>query len=244
MRLEGRIAVVTGAAQGMGWAIAHRLAEEGAMVALLDRDGDRAAAAAAQLRSASAWSCDVQHRAQVQAVVGQIQTALGPVDLLINNAGIWRHTPVLEVDESVWDDVFSVNVKGILFCSQAAAPGMIQRQSGKIINIASTAGFGGSADWSAYCASKAAAISLTLGLAEALGPQHVQVNAICPGATRTPMLDYIQRTEPGSRFDEVHRPEEVAEEVMKLVVPFDQATHGCIIAMKPAGSVLGISVQG
>jgi len=88
-------------------------------------------------------------------------------------------------------------VKGILFCCQCVAPGMIRRRSGKIVNIASAAGFGGNSDWSAYCASKAAAISLTLGIADALASHHVQVHAVCPGATETPMLDYIRQEEPG-----------------------------------------------
>jgi len=243
MELQGRVAVVTGAARGIGWAVARRLAEEGASVAILDRDDGLATAAAARLSSGAAWACDVRDRAQVSAVIGQVEATFGPIDILVNSAGIWRHTPVLEVAESAWDDVFAVNVKGILFCCQCVAPGMIRRRSGKIVNIASVAGFGGSSDWSAYCASKAAAISLTLGIADALASHHVQVHAVCPGATETPMLDYIRQEEPGSTFDWVHRPEDVAEEVANLVIPFDQTAGGRVISMKPAGSVLGLPVR-
>ena len=242
MSVQGRVALVSGAAQGIGRAIAVRLAAAGAFVALLDRDGEGVEAAAAELKGATAWVCDVRDSQEVRATVKRIFRACGPIDLLINNAGIWRHTPVLQVDEARWDEVFAVNVKGILFCSQAVAGGMVWRGAGKIVNIASVAGFGGSADWSAYCASKAAAISLSLGLARELEEQNVQVNVICPGATQTALLESIRREEPGAGFDWVHEPREVAREVIKLVVPFDQAVTGRVVAMKPAGEVLGINV--
>lgn len=243
MSLRGRTALITGAARGIGRAIAGRLATAGASLALVDVDGEGAAAAAAELGAVTAWSCDVRDLEAVEGVASQVGAELGSIDILINNAGIWRHTPVLEVDEAQWDEVFEVNVKGLLFCCQAVAEGMIQRQAGKIVNIASVAGFGGSDSWSAYCASKSAAISLTLGLAEALKEDNVQVHAICPGATRTALLERIQQAQPGSRFDWVHDPEEVAEEVIKLLVPFDQTATGRVVAMKPAGEVLGIWVR-
>ena len=236
MSLKGRIALVTGAAQGIGQAVAGQLAAAGASLALLDVDGEEVAASASALGIEAAWTCDVRDGEAIRAVVAQI----GTIDILVNNAGIWRHTPVLEVDASQWDEVFAVNVKGILFGAQAVAPDMRQRRAGKIVNIASVAGFGGSGDWSAYCASKAAAISLTLALATELQDQNVQVNAVCPGATQTPMLEFIEACEPGANFDWVHSPEEVAGEVLKLVDPFDQETTGRVVAMKPPGAVLGI----
>jgi NAD(P)-dependent dehydrogenase (short-subunit alcohol dehydrogenase family) len=212
-------------------------------VVLLDQDGKLAAEAAGELGKARAWACDVSRRTQVAAVFAEVQAALGPVDALVNNAGIWQHTPVREVGEEEWDRVFAVNVKGILWCCQAVAPEMIRRRAGKIVNVASVAGFGGNGDWSAYCASKAAAISLTLAWAEALAEKGIQVNAVCPGATQTPLLEQIQREEPGATFDWVHRPEEVAEEVVKLVCPWAQMTSGQVVAMKPAASALGIPVR-
>lgn len=242
MRLQNRVAAVTGAAQGIGRAIAERLAAEGAILALLDRDGPLLAELAASLPQARAWSCDVRCRDQVFATFAQIAASSGPVEILINNAGIWRHTPVQEVEEATWDEVFEVNVKGTLWCSQAAFPEMRRRRAGKIVNIASVAGFGGSADWSAYCASKAAVLSLTLAWAEISATANVQVNAVCPGATQTPLLEQIYSTEPGSRFEQVHQPEEVAREVLKLICPFEQTTTAQVVAMKPIGTSLGLPV--
>ena len=241
--VHGRIAVVTGGAQGIGLAVARRLVDDGANVSLLDVNGKRAADVAAQLRCASVWTCDVRDYSQVSGVMERIQGSIGPIDILVNSAGIWRHTPVLKVSETQWDQVFAVNVKGTLFCSQAVAPSMAQRKSGKIVNIASMAGFGGSSDWSVYHASKAAVISLTLSLAEELAKHEVQVNAVCPGATQTPMLENIIRTERRAGFDSIHQPEEVADEVLKLVSPFDQTTNGRVVSMKPLGAIFGVSVR-
>lgn len=243
MELSGRIALVTGAAQGIGWAVARKLSEAGATLALLDLDGDGVRRAEAMLSSAHAYPCDVSDPEQVGDAMDQIQESLGPIEILVNNAGIWRHTPVLETTEMEWDEVFAVNVKGILFCAQTVAPGMIERRCGKIVNIASVAGFGGNPDWSAYCASKAAAISLTLALAEELAKHNVQVNTVCPGATQTALLESIYQTESGWRTDWVHQPEEVAEEVLDLLVPFAQNTTGQVVAMKPADKILGIPVR-
>ena len=243
MRLKRRIAVVTGAAQGIGRAIAQRLSGAGAVLALLDKDGPMLEETA-RLESASAWVCNVSQRDQVLAAIEQITTTVGPIDILVNNAGIWRHTPVQEVGEDQWNEVFDVNVKGVLWCSQAVASGMVRRRTGKIVNIASVAGFAGNDNWSAYCASKAAALSLTLALSNALAGANVQVNAVCPGATQTRLLEYISQTELGSTFDWVHSPGEVAEEVLKLVCPFEQTRTGQVIAMKPEDAVLGIPVHG
>ena len=241
--LRGRVAVVTGAAQGIGRAVAQRFAAEGAAVALLDLDGKRAAETADSLTAASAWQCDVRSRERVADVLQEVHTDMGPVDILVNCAGIWRHTPVLNVTDAEWDEVLGVNLKGTLICAQAVAPGMLGRRSGKIVNIASMAGFGGTANWSAYCASKTAVNSLTLSLAEELKAHNVHVNSVCPGATQTPMTDYIARIEPATAFDRVHRPEEVAQAVLRLVSPFEQTTTGSIVPMKPLDSVLGIALR-
>ena len=242
MTLDGRVAVVTGGARGIGFATAARLTTAGATCALLDLNDDLAQAAAAGLDRATAWHCDVADRLRVRATVRRIEASVGPIDILINNAGIWRHTPVLEARETEWDRVHAINVKGNLFCAQAVAPGMMARRAGKIVNVASLAGFVGGAYWSAYDASKAAAISLTLALAEALAPHNVHVNAVCPGAVDTALTDAILEREPDVEFDHVHHPDDVAKEVLELVSPFEQSTSGRIVPMRAVHSVLGIAV--
>ena len=242
MRLQGRSALVTGGAQGIGLAVAQNLASEGAAIAILDRDIERSKEAAESLPSALTLGCDVRNRDQIEEGLVEIEAVLGPVDILVNSAGIWRHTPVLEVDEAGWDEVFEVNVKGLLFCSQVIATGMARRGEGKIVNIASMAGFTGISSWSAYCASKAAVISLTLALAAQLKEGGVHVNAVCPGGTRTSMSEYITQVEGASDLSFYHDPEEVAGLVTDLICPFDQSTSGCIIPMSPIDTVLGIGV--
>ncbi len=240
--LTGRVALVTGAAQGIGCAVARRFTAAGAACALLDVNGDGVRAAADRLARATAWPCDVADRDQVRATVRLVERECGPVDILVNNAGIWRHTPVLEADEADWDRIYAVNVKGVLFCSQAVAPAMQARGAGKIVNIASLAGFVAGLNWSAYCASKSAAISLTLALANALAPHNVHVNAVCPGAVDTPMTEEIGRREPAGAFAHAISPAAVAEEVLRLVAPFEQSTSGQIVPMGQLRSVLGVTV--
>ena len=191
MSVQGRMALVSGAAQGIGRAIAVRLAAAGAFVALLDRDGEGVEAAAAELKGATAWVCDVRDSQEVRATVKGICSACGPIELLINNAGIWRHTPVLQVDEAHWDEVFAVNVKGILFCSQAVAGGMVWRGAGKIVNTASVAAFEGQIGQAAYAASKGGVAGLTLPAARDLSRQGVRVVSVAPGLFETPLLASI-----------------------------------------------------
>ncbi len=241
--LEGRVAVVTGAAQGIGYAVATHLTAAGAICELLDADTEAVRTAAAGLANASAWVCDVTNRQQVRDTIAAVETERGAIDILVNNAGIWRHTPVLEVNEADWDWIHAVNVKGMLFCSQAVAPDMSDRGRGKIVNIASLAGFTGSNAWSAYSASKAAAISLTLALASSLGSHGVHVNAVCPGAVETALTDQIRRAEPASTFEHALPPSEVAEVVFGLVAPFEQTTGGQVVPIGAPSSVLGIPVR-
>ncbi len=239
--LEGKRALVTGGASGIGSAVVTRLAREGASVAVLDSSEVAVDPLSSDL-GVSGWTCDVSNAKAVNSTIERIQDAQGSIDILVNNAGIWCHTPVLDVPEEQWDQVFAVNVKGILFCCQAVAPLMRARASGKIVNVASMAGLGGSANWSAYCASKAAAIALTLALAEELRVSGVQVNAVCPGATQTSLLEYIKAEEPGSEFEWVHTAEEVADAVAALILPFDQTTTASVVAMKPVSSVFGLTL--
>lgn len=233
MELAGHSALVTGAAQGLGWAIATSLARAGAAVALLDANGEGAEAAAKELGvTAAAPICavtaDVAVKDELAAAIEQATRTVGEIDILINNAGIWRHNTLMEVSEAEWDRVFAVNVKGALFCAQLLAPAMARRRSGKIVNVASIAGVHPGVGWAAYQTSKAAMIMFSRILASELAPHNVQVNAVCPGAIRTAMLDTICAVE-GGDYAHAADPAEVAEVVLGLVAPFEQRATGQVV---------------
>lgn len=198
MRLKGKVAIVTGGAQGMGRAISLRLAQEGAHVVIADltqeagqRVADEIAAAGGK---AVATATDVRNQEQVQAMVDTAVHEFGGLDILVNNAGVGKIIPFFETTERDWDFMFDVNCKGLLWCSQAAARVMIdQGRGGKIINLASQAGRRGEALVLAYCASKACVISITQSTALALAEHKINVNAIAPGVVDTPFWEQVDK---------------------------------------------------
>lgn len=186
-----RVAIVTGAARGIGYEISCRLAEEGAAVAVVDIRFDEARAAANTLAAhgfpAIGLAGDISQAQVVRSMVHAIMTRWGRIDVLVNNAGICPLTPLEAIDEAEWDRVLAVNLKGPFLCAQAVAPIMQQQKTGKIINIASSAGqMGGLAVGLHYAASKAGILGLTKSLARMLAP-HIQVNAVSPGTTESDM---------------------------------------------------------
>jgi len=190
MRLEGKTALVTGAASGIGKCIAETYAREGARVAVVDIDGDAAKAAALAIgNNAIALPCDVSRKTDIEAAVAETVSAFGTLDVLVNNAGTTHVSKsMLDVSEDEYERTFAVNVKGVFFGCQAAVPVFRKQGGGAIINIGSTAGFRPRPGLSAYSATKGAVHTLTKALAVELAPDRIRVCAIAPVATETPLL--------------------------------------------------------
>lgn len=193
MNLDGKVAVVTGAASGIGRGIAERLAADGARVLIADIDEPGAQEAAESIGAqASAFRCDVTDEASVEAALGAAVNQFGRLDIMVNNAGVLQISPVVETDVSDWDRIFAINVRGMFLGSKAAASRLIeQNEGGVIINAASGAGRHGVGMLSHYCATKACAISMTQSLALELAPHKIRVNAYAPGHIMTPIWDEI-----------------------------------------------------
>lgn len=195
-KLQDRISIVTGAAQGMGLATAQELAAHGAVVVLVDVNAEKLDGAAEEVKRvdprASACVMDVSDRAAWDRVTSQLHDRFGSIDILINNAAISRTTPFEQIPEAEWDEVFAVNVKGVLFGCQAVAPYMRQQRSGRIVNMSSQAGkSGGLIIGAHYSASKAAVICMTKSFAAALAPEAITVNCVAPGIINTDFLNGV-----------------------------------------------------
>ncbi|MEW6752961.1 MAG: SDR family oxidoreductase [Candidatus Latescibacterota bacterium] len=233
--LAERVALVTGAGRGIGRATALALAEAGAWVALLDRDGKAATAAARQIEDATGRcvlpvQADVTMPTQVRRAVRRTVGRLGRLDILVNNAGVWAHGHLGEIRARDWDRVLAVNLKGLLLCTQEVLPHMRRQKAGKIVNMASAAGLGPVPAWTAYCISKAGAIMLSRVAAEELRSDGIQVHCLCPGAVHTDLVRRITaRT--GDRFPHAMDPAQVAAAVVGLVTPFRSRETGRIVQL-------------
>lgn len=200
MKLEGKTAVITGGARGIGRAIAERYADEGARVVIADILEQEAQETASVLsRGAFAVRLDVTDQASIDGMVERVVEEAGGIDILVNNAAVFNMAPVLEVTRADWDKNFDINTKGLFFTLQAVARQMVEQSEadpawrGRIINMASQAGRRGEPLVVAYCASKAAVISITQSAAKALIPHRINVNGIAPGVVDTPMWDEVDR---------------------------------------------------
>jgi 3-oxoacyl-[acyl-carrier protein] reductase len=192
--LTDRVALVTGAAQGIGAAVAQTLHRAGAAVAVADVQVDAATATSAAIDPTSARALpvevDVRSRESVARAFETAEAALGPIDILVNNAALTAQGSVWEIEPSEWDDVLAVNLRGTLLCSQIAGPAMAGREFGRIVNLASLAGQqGGTVAGAHYAASKAGILVLTKIMAKELAGKGVTVNAVVPAAIRGPVMD-------------------------------------------------------
>lgn len=195
MLLKDKVAIVTGAGQGIGAAIAQAYAREGAKVAVVDMNAkaaDEVAAAICQAGGkAQGFACNVAERASVDQMVAGVTAAWGRVDILVNNAGITRTAMLHKMTQEQWQQVIDVHMNGSFYCLQAVVGGMIERKSGRIINVTSTAGLLGTIGQINYSAAKAAIAGMTKSGAKELGRHGITVNAIAPGAA-TPMTEVIR----------------------------------------------------
>jgi 3-oxoacyl-[acyl-carrier protein] reductase len=238
--IAGQVSVVTGAASGMGRATAHLLADEGAAVAVLDRDADGVRAVAAEIAEAGGRAhpvvVDLADGDAVDAAMVEVRTQLGPVDILVNNAGISLPAPI-DADgcEAAWAATVAVNLTAYTRTIRACLADLRRDGRGRIVNVASTEGLGATAHLSPYTATKHGVVGLTRSLAVELGPAGVTVNCICPGPIHTgmtaPIPDeakqrFARRRVPMRRYGD---PEEVAQITLSLVLPAASYLTGAII---------------
>lgn len=197
-RIDGKVAIVTGAGSGIGEAIAHRFAEENAAVVIAEWNHAAGARVEADIRARGGRALfiptDVSRAPEVEAMVRRSVAEFGRLDILVNNAAIQILGRLAETSEEDWDRIQSVNLKGVFLCSKYAIPEMLRTGGGSIVNIASVLALVGDPDLAAYCAAKGGVLALTRAAALAYGPLGIRVNAICPGDVDTPMVrDYFDK---------------------------------------------------
>jgi 3-oxoacyl-[acyl-carrier protein] reductase len=246
--IEGRVAVVTGAASGMGRATAHLFADEGARVAAVDVLPGGAEAVAEEIVEsggrARAWTVDVSSREPIERLVADVVDAFGALDILVNNAGISRPGPVQSQDyEEDWDATFDVNLRAHIRLIRAALPHLEASDSGRVINISSTEGVGAQPFVSAYTAAKHGVVGLTRAMAVELGRLGITFNCVCPGPIRTGMTapipdaakeKFARRRVPIGRYGD---PEEVAHATLGFALPAASYMNGAVLLVDGGMSI-------
>jgi 3-oxoacyl-[acyl-carrier protein] reductase len=240
--IAGRVAIITGAASGMGRATAYVFADEGAHLALVDRAADGVEAVAAEIRAAGgtahAYAADLADGDVIVPLVSRIRAELGPIDILVNNAGISMGAPIEhEAWEKAWALTFAVNLTAQALLIRACAADLARNREGRVVNIASTEGLGATAGASPYTAAKHGVIGLTRSMAVELGPRGINVNCVCPGPIRTAMTaaipdeakeKFARRRVALKRYGD---PEEVAHATLSLVLPAASFINGAALVV-------------
>jgi len=238
--LAGRIAIITGGAQGIGKAIAEILAQRGANIVVVDLNKEMAEETAIDIaantgREVIALEADVSDRESVKAMVKDAVAKFGKIDILVNNAGITRDGLIMRMSERDWDMVIDINLKGAFNCAQALTRPMMKQRYGRIINITSVSGVSGQAGQTNYSSSKAGLIGFTKALAKELGSRNITVNAVAPGFIETVLT--------------VDLPEEIKDISMKLTpmgrfgVPQDIANAVAFLAAEESSFITGVTLQ-
>jgi 2-hydroxycyclohexanecarboxyl-CoA dehydrogenase len=238
-----RTALVTGAARGIGQAIAEALADAGHRVAVADIDDEQAKTTAGAV-DGIAIHLDVTDTASVDQAVTGIEQQLGPIEIVVNNAGWDELRPFLETDEAFWNRVIELNFKGCLRVCHRAAPGMVERGYGRVVNIGSDAGRVGSSLEAVYSGAKGAVVAFSKTLARETARNGVTVNAVCPGPTETPLLEaMLKEGDAGAKALEAMRR---AVPMRRLAEPADIAAAVAFLASEKAGYITGqtLSVSG
>lgn len=246
--LQGKVVIVTGGARGIGAALCRRLAEEGALVAIFDVDIEAARQQASQLAEVgarvAAHGVDITDAQAVQAAVAKVEAELGPVEVLVNNAGLNRPARFVDSDVAHWQQMISVNLMGPLNLHHAVLPRMAQRGGGCVVNVASDAGRIGSPNEAVYSACKGGVIAFSKTLAREMARDHVRVNVVCPGPTETQLFrDVAGDGERAQRFRERIMQ---ATPLGRMGEPADVVGAVCFLASDDAAFITGqvISVSG
>ncbi|MBI5115604.1 SDR family oxidoreductase [Candidatus Poribacteria bacterium] len=227
MKLKGKVAIVTGSGRGIGREIAELFASEGARVVVSARSSEQIAGVVEKIvgdgGEAIGVSIDVSREQDANRLVEETMARFGRVDILVNNAGILRSSPLVAFDPAEWRQVIEINLMGTFYCTRAVAPIMVERQWGRIINMASRSGKIGHPYLTPYCASKHGVVGFTKSLAEELAPFNITVNAICPGLVETDMVPDTIRQQAGGG---IIKPRQIADLALYLASDSASAVNG------------------